>query len=401
MSEFTSSDQPAKKQQKVIRDVASLQGLPREEVRNLRAVSEVFEFRISRYYADLIDWNDPNDPLRRIILPQMNELESDFEFDPSQEQSSTPVHGLQHKYRTTALLLVNDVCAAYCRFCFRKRFTLSTSREQHIFPFEQRDFYEKETTFHVEEGLAYIAHRPTINNVLLTGGDPLMLSPTRLEPILRALREIPHVKIIRIGSKVPAFDPERLNNKLLDLLASYNTPYQKIYLIVHFNHQRELTALAMKRVDAMLRRGLVLCNQTPLLRGVNDNADELVALFNRLVELGIAPYYLFQCRPTKGNEQFQVSLQEGVQLVNTTRACLNGLAKRFRYVGSHASGKIEIIGQLGNSLVLRYHEAKHQEDENRLLAWPMQQPVYWFDDILQTNQCAYHTMKAPYGQTEL
>ncbi|HEU5380641.1 MAG TPA: KamA family radical SAM protein [Ktedonobacteraceae bacterium] len=385
MSERANAYAFKKRSLKVIRRVADIQELPREDVEKLQPVSEKFEFRVSEYYAKLIDWKNPDDPLRRIILPQVDELESDLDFDASHERDNTVVHGLQHKYSTTALLLVNDVCAAYCRFCFRKRFTLSTSKESHIFPSHQQNRYEKETAFDVQEGLEYIIQHPEINNVLLTGGDPLMLSITRLEPILQSLREIPHIKTIRIGSKVPAFDPERLNDRMLDMLASYSTPRQRIYLIVHFNHQRELTAVARERIDAMLRRGLILCNQTPLLKGVNNNVDELVALFSQLAESGVAPYYLFQCRPIRGNDRYQLSLQEGLHLVNATRARLNGLAKRFRYVGSHATGKIEIIGQMGDSLILRYHEAKYFADEDRLLAWPFHQSVYWFDDILREN----------------
>jgi KamA family protein len=365
---------------RVIRKIENVPGLTAQEKERLKPVAEQFEFRVSTYYANLINWSDPNDPLRRIVLPGENELDSNLEFDPSDEAANTIVHGLQHKYRTTALLLVNDVCAAYCRFCFRKRFTLSTSLDNHIIPANQIDREEKETTFNVEEGIRYIAQHPEINNVLLTGGDPLMLSPSRLEPIIQALHEIPHIKITRIGTKVPAFNPELITSAVLDMLAQYSQEQHRIYLMMHFNHQREITALVEQKIDQALRRGLIMCNQTPLLKGINDDALELTALLNRLVENGVIPHYIFHCRPTRGNESFMLSIQEGMRIVADTRANLSGLAKRFRYVGSHTSGKIELVGQIDDQIIMRYHEARHPEDEEALFSWPAHVPICWFDE---------------------
>jgi lysine 2,3-aminomutase len=373
----------------VIRTLANIAELEPHVRADLEPVLKVFEFRVSRYYADLIDWSNPDDPLRRIVLPERSELDSTLDIDASDEESSTRVRGLQHKYRPTALLLVNDVCAAYCRFCFRKRFTLATSTVDHIVPSRQElggggDAHnnEKETTFDIREGLEYISRHPEITNVLVTGGDPLTLSVRRLETIIKQLRGIPHVRTIRIGSKVPAFDPENVSDELLAMLRQYCSPDRRIYMMLHFNHQRELTPLACRKLDAILAHGLPACNQTPLLRGVNDSAAELVALHRRLADIGVVPYYVFQCRPTQGNEPFMLSLQEGLAIVNEAKAELSGLAKRFRYVGSHATGKIEIVGVMGDQLVLRYHEAKRVEDENRLFTWPVERRVTWFDEIL-------------------
>lgn len=366
----------------VIRTLADVPALDEETRRELAPVMRVFEFRVSRYYLDLIDWSNPSDPLRQIVLPDRRELDSTLEIDPSDEESNTHVHGLQHKYPPTALLLVNDVCSSYCRFCFRKRFTLATSRVDHIRGPGAEAVNEKETTFDIRLGLEYIRAHPEIDNVLVTGGDPLTLSVGRLEAIIRQLRSIPHVRTIRLGTKVPAFDPENVTDELLAMLRSYCSPETRIYMMVHFNHQRELTSLACARLEAILAHGLPACNQTPLLRGVNDNAVELSALHRRLADIGVAPYYVFQCRPTSGNERFIVSLQEGLDIVNGAKARLSGLAKRFRYVGSHATGKIEIAGVLGDQLVMRYHEAKSPQDENRIFTWPLDRPVFWFDDVL-------------------
>ncbi|HEU5376742.1 MAG TPA: KamA family radical SAM protein [Ktedonobacteraceae bacterium] len=376
------SNQQISRSSDVIRNIAHIKGIPVQTLQQLEPVTRLFEFRISRYYADLIDWTDPDDPLRQIVLPHSSEIESDLDIDASREVDNTPVHGVQHKYRPTALLLVNDVCSSYCRFCFRKRFTLSTSNKNHILPPGHQN-HDKETSFNIQEGIAYIAQHPEINNVLLTGGDPLMLSVTRLEPILKQLCEVPHIQTIRIGSKVPAFDPERLSNVLLDTLAHYNTPKQRIYLMLHFSHPRELTLLACQKLEALLSRRLILCNQTPLLRGVNDTPETLVALHVKLASVGVTPYYVFHCRPTYGNERFMISIQEGLQIVSAARAQLSGLAKRFRYVGSHSTGKIEIVGQLHDQIILRYHEAKDPENENKLFTWPVDQTAFWFDDMLR------------------
>ena len=368
----------------VIHNLTEIKGLNSEEIARLLPVTRQFEFRVSGYYAGLINWSDPDDPLRRIVLPTPGEIESELTLDPSSEAENTPAPGVQHKYGPTALLLVSEVCAAYCRFCFRKRFTLSSDINGHIQPVthQPQTHLTRETTFDVRPGLDYIQRHPEINNVLLTGGDPLMLSVGRLETILKGLRNLPQVKIIRIGTKIPAFDPERLTGPLLDMLAEYSTPTQRIYLMVHFNHPRELTSYTLSKLDECLKRGLIVTNQTPLLKGINDRVETLVDLFNRLAEAGVPPYYLFHCRPTKGNESFQVPVQCGVEIVNAARAQLNGLARRFRYLASHSTGKIEIVGRLDANLVLRYHEAKFPGDEGRLLAWPFERIIYWFDEVV-------------------
>ena len=366
----------------VIRTLADIPDLPSQTAQELAPVLKVFEFRVSQYYAGLIDWENPDDPLRRIVMPEISELDSLLDIDASDEESNTAVHGLQHKYRPTALLLVNDVCSSYCRFCFRKRFTLATSKADHILPPGHDYSNEKETTFDIRAGIEYISRHPEIDNVLITGGDPLTLSVGRLEAIIKQVRAIAHVRAIRIGSKVPAFDPQAITADILAMLSSYSSPDGRIYIMMHFNHQRELTALACQKITEIVHHGLTACNQTPLLRGVNDSSNELAALHRRLADVGVVPYYVFQCRPTRGNERFILSLQEGLQIVNGAKSQLSGLAKRFRYVGSHTTGKIEVVGVLADQLVLHYHEAKSVSDENRIMTWPMDRPVTWFDEIV-------------------
>src|SRR5690606_36614214 len=233
-------------------NIQQVQELAPEERDKLSAVTGEYVFRLSKYYHSLIDWEDPDDPMRHIVIPHPTELDEYGRLDPSDEAENYVAPGCQHKYGPTALLMVSEACASYCRFCFRKRLFKEDVQE---------------ASLDVSEGIRYIAAHPEINNVLLTGGDPLLLSVRRLDELLRALREIPHVKIIRIGSKVPAFDPESItgNGDLLAMLARHTRADARIYVMAHFNHPRELTPQAVAAVDALMQAGVTVVNQTPLL----------------------------------------------------------------------------------------------------------------------------------------
>ena len=201
--------------------------------RNLLApVTDKYQFRTNDYYQSLINWDDPNDPIHRIIMPDVFENMEWGELDASLEEDYTVAPGCQHKYSDTALLLVNDDCGAYCRFCFRKRLFMDENAE-----------VEK----NVSEGLIYIRAHPEITNVLLTGGDPLIMSTRRLREVFEQLRSIDHVQIIRIGSKMPAFNPFRISDdpELLEVFSQYSTPERRIYVMAHFNHPTELTEEAI------------------------------------------------------------------------------------------------------------------------------------------------------------
>jgi KamA family protein len=366
---------------RVIRHPSQIPAFPVERLRELEPVLREFQFRVSAYYAQLIDWHNPLDPLARIVLPDPDELVSMLDLDPSNEADNTPVTGLQHKYGPTALLLVTDVCAAFCRFCFRKRFTLSTaarSREVASGP----DGPRREATLDLAAAMDYIRRHPEITNVLVSGGDPLMLAPSRLEQVLAALRSIPHVQTIRIGSKVPAFDPDRITPELVSVLSSAGSSGARVYVATHFSHPRELTPQAHAAIDRMLAADVIPYNQTPLLRGVNDDVDVLVRLLGSLSDAGVAPYYLFQCRPVTGNERFTFSIQRGLALVTQVRPRLGGLAKRFRYIASHSRGKIEIVGINEGQIIFRYHQARDPQDDGRIFTCPADTPVFWPDDAV-------------------
>ena len=361
---------------KKIKYLTKLEQIPQltdKEREEMQKVNDRFVFRTNDYYQSLIDWDDPNDPIKRIIMPDTAELNEWGQLDASNEEKYTKVHGLEHKYTSTALLLVNEVCAAYCRFCFRKRLFMNENDE---------------VTKDISEGLEYIKNNKEINNVLLTGGDPLVLSTSKLEPIIQKLRKIEHVKIIRIGTKVPAFNPFRILNdpSLLEMFRKYSTNEKKIYVMAHFNHPRELTDKAVEGLNALMNSGVSLVNQTPLVKGVNDDPDVLADLFSKLSFIGVPPYYVFLCRPTLGNETYSVPIEKGYEIFEKARIRCSGLAKRARLVMSHESGKIEVVGMTEDQIFFKYARSANSKDNARFLAFFRNSNAAWFDDYKEASE---------------
>jgi len=350
-----------------ITKIDELDGLTDGEKLRLKAVTEQFPFRANEYYLSLIDWNDPDDPIRRLVIPDESELDLWGELDASCESEYTKVPGLEHKYNATGLLLINDVCGAFCRFCFRKRVFMG-----------ENDEVAKD----VSAGIEYIRRHDEITNVLLTGGDPLVMSTGRLGEIVQQLREIDHVKIIRVGTKMPAFNPWRILNdpQLPALVRKYSRFDRRMYFVVHFNHPRELTDAAIEGLAILRRAGAILVNQTPLIAGVNDDPHVLSELFNRLSYIGVPPYYVFQCRPTLGNRTYSVPLERAYEVFEQGRMNSSGLARRARFVMSHATGKIEIVGLTAENIHFKYLRAHFDEDNSRFLVFERNPHARWFDD---------------------
>jgi len=350
--------------------IISLEQVPQlkpEERKELKKVTRWFSFQSNDYYLSLINWQDPDDPIRRLIIPQIRELDEWGTLDPSSENLYTKAPGLQHKYRETALLLVSDMCGGLCRFCFRKRLFVNDSSE--VVP-------------DVTEALRYISNHQEITNVLLTGGDPLMLETGDLEPTVRKLREIDHVQIIRIGSKMPAYNPYRIidDPELLEMIRKYSTPEKRIYIMAQFNHPRELSEPAMEAVRLLQGSGAILMNQTPMIHGINDNPEVLSMLFKKLSFMGVSPYYVFQCRPAKGNRIFSVPLEEAYAIFEKARGMCSGLAKRARFVMSHKKGKIEVVGVDATHTYFRYNQAAEPADLGRFVVCERNPDACWFDD---------------------
>ena len=353
---------------KYVRRIDQVEQLPPDERERLRIVANEYVFRANDYYLGLIDWDDPADPIRQLIIPRDEELIDWGRLDASNEAAVTVARGVQHKYTDTVLLLCNEVCGAYCRYCFRKRLFMDENDE---------------ATNDVSEGLRYITEHPEVTNVLLTGGDPLLMSTRRLVEIFEALRAIPHVQIIRIGSKMPAFDPWRVlgNPDLQEAFRTYSTPEQRIYLMAHFDHPRELTSEAVAGIDACIRNGVVCVNQCPLVKGINDDPDVLAELFGRLSYIGCPPYYLFQGRPTAGNEPYEVPIVQGWEIFQEALRRGSGLARRARFCMSHASGKVETLAVDDAHIYLRYHQAKNPDDLGRFFVCRRDDEAYWLDQL--------------------
>jgi KamA family protein len=354
---------------KYLTRLSKIPQIPEAERERLAEVEKKFVFRVTDYYLELIDWNDPDDPIKQLIIPRAEELNAWGSLDASNEAQVTVAKGVQHKYADTCLLLCNEVCGAYCRYCFRKRLFMNDNDE---------------VSLDVSEGLAYISEHPEISNVLLTGGDPLLMAPKKLLAIIEQLREIPHVKIIRLGSKMPAFNPYVILDKpeLVEGLARLSRSDARIHLMAHFDHPRELTPAAREAMNRLIRAGVICVNQCPMIKGVNDDADTLAELYRELSFMGVTPYYIFQGRPTEGNEAYEVPIVRGFELFSKARTRVSGLAARARMCMSHETGKVEILAVDDDHIYTRYHRALNPEDAARFMIFRRDDKAYWLDQLV-------------------
>jgi KamA family protein len=357
------------KKVKYIDRIEKIKQLSEQEKWQLRAVTDKYRFRANDYYLSLIDWDDPQDPIRNLIIPHLHELEEWGHLDPSGEKNFTILPGLEHKYPSTVLLLVSNVCGGICRYCFRKRVFISTHGE---------------VLQDLPAAVEYIREHKEITNVLMTGGDPLVLSTNKLKRIVEAVMEIEHVRIIRLGTRMPAFDPYRVldDPELEQMIQECQRQGKQIYVMTHFNHPRELTAEARQAVKILHHAGAVLTNQTPLIRGCNADPLVLAELFRELSFAGVPPYYVFQCRPASGNKEYAIPIEEGYQIFEKAKSMVSGLAKRARFVMSHVSGKIEIVGLTAENVYMKYHRAAEEVDSGDFIIFPRNPEAYWFDDYL-------------------
>lgn len=354
-------------QPKYITDIGKITNIPETERETLKQITEKFVFRVNEYYLSLIDWSNPNDPIRKLVIPNKGELMEYGRWDASDEDTNYVVPGCQHKYHSTALLIVSEVCGAYCRYCFRKRLFRNDVNE---------------ATSDVESGLTYIASHPEINNVLLTGGDSLILATGKLRAIFQRLREIPHVQIIRLGSKIPVFNPMRIyeDEELLEAIRMFSSAQKRIYVMAHINHPREITPEAVRGFQALHNAGAIVVNQTPVLRGINDNPLVLSELLDKLSWAGVTPYYFFVNRPVAGNGEFVLPLAEVYDIVEKAKARTSGLGKRVRLSMSHTSGKIEILAIENGKAYLKYHQSRDGH-YGKFMILDCPKEASWFDDL--------------------
>ena len=284
-----------------------------ERLGELEAVAERYAIAISPAMAELVDRDDPNDPIARQFVPSGAELTTKPEelADPIGDLSHSPVEGIVHRYPDRVLLKAVHVCPVYCRFCFRREMVgpegLGTLSAEAL-----------------DKALGYIAEHTEIWEVILTGGDPLVLSARRLNEIMDRLAAIGHVKVVRFHTRVPVVEPERINAQMIGALKASG---KSTYLAVHANHPREFTEAARAACGRLANAGVVLLGQSVLLRGVNDDADTLVALMRAMVETRIRPYYLHHPDLAPGTSHFRLGIDEGQKLVAGLRGRISGLCQ--------------------------------------------------------------------------
>ena len=328
-----------------LEEIEAVLNLTDEERAGLSAPDK-FRVDITPYFISLIDPDDPDDPIRRQVIPLGREQQAFTAMmeDSLAEDRHSPVPGLVHRYPDRVLMLVTTQCASYCRYCTRSRIVGDPTQN-----FNRRDH---------EAQLDYLRRTPQVRDVLITGGDGLTLAPKLFESILRGLREIPHIEIIRIGSRVPVFLPQRIDDELCAMLEKYHP----LWINLHFNHPNEITPEVSRAVDKLTKAGLPVGNQRVLLAGVNDCVHIQRALVHRLVENRIRPYYLYQCDLVEGSGHFRTPVGKGLEIMEGLRGHTSGYAVPTYVIDAPGGGgKIPVmpnylISYSDHKVVLRNYE---------------------------------------------
>ncbi|MDO5301148.1 MAG: lysine 2,3-aminomutase [Tissierellia bacterium] len=317
-----------------------------EERKEIDEAGARFRWAITPYYASIMDPNDPKDPVRRQAVPAGLELNtaSYEQADPLHEDADSPAPGITHRYPDRILFLITDMCSMYCRHCTRRRFAggkdATISKEQ------------------IDKGLEYVRRTPQVRDVLLSGGDALLVSDERLEYVISELRKIDHVEIVRIGSRAPVVLPQRITDELIDMLKKYHP----IWLNTHFNTPREITPEAAAACAKLADAGVPLGNQSVLLRGINDSVKVMRDLVHGLVQMRVRPYYIYECDPSLGIEHFRTKVSKGIEIMEGLRGHTSGYCvPTFVVDAPGGGGKTPVmpnyvISQSPNKIVLRNYE---------------------------------------------
>ncbi|MDD4919632.1 MAG: lysine 2,3-aminomutase [Bacteroidales bacterium] len=317
-----------------------------EEEEGVQESLKMLRMAITPYYLSLIDPDDPDCPIRKQAIPTKKETyrsPADL-LDPLHEDEDSPVPGLTHRYPDRVLFLITDQCSMYCRHCTRRRFAGQKDHEA--------------TGDRIQECINYIARTPQVRDVLLSGGDPLTMSDTRLESIIARLRDIPHVEIIRIGTRTPVVCPQRITPELMTMLRKYHP----IWINTHFNHPNEVTATSRAACEMMADAGIPVGNQSVLLRGVNDCVHIMKDLVHKLVLMRVRPYYIYQCDLSMGLEHFRTPVSKGIEIIEGLRGHTSGYAvPTFVVDAPGGGGKIPVmptymISHAPGRMILRNYE---------------------------------------------
>lgn len=317
-----------------------------EEEEGVKKSLETLRMAITPYYLSRIDKDNPDCPIRMQAVPYVEELnQSPYDLlDPLHEDGDSPVPGLTHRYPDRVLFLITDMCSMYCRHCTRRRFA------------GQND--SQSPSDRIQQGIDYIARTPQVRDVLLSGGDALMVSDKMLESIIQRLRAIPHVEIIRIGTRTPVVCPQRITDDLVNMLKKYHP----IWVNTHFNHPDEITPETIEACERMANAGIPLGNQSVLLRGINDCVHIMRRLVHGLVKIRVRPYYIYQCDLSIGLKHFRTTVSKGIEIIEGLRGHTSGYAvPTFVVDAPGGGGKIPVmptylISQSPGKVVLRNFE---------------------------------------------
>ena len=348
--------------------------LSEDEEKVLREVVDNHPMNIPRYYLSLINEDDPNDPVRKLALPSKDELVvagsmGETTKDPYGDDKHNKGNGVLHKYPYSALIVATDYCSMYCRHCFRKAIV---------------GLPNDKTVENFQRAAEYVREHKEITNVIISGGDPLLINTRRIRKILESLVDIEHVTYVRIGTRTPVVYPMRFfDDDLLRCFEEFNK-HKPLYLPTHFNHANEITDMAKETVLRIRQTGVTVNNQAVLLEGVNDTAGDIEDLMNGLVSIGVNPYYLYQCMPvSRVRHHFQVPLKKGIDIVDEAKLRLDGYAKRFKFIMGHDIGKIEIVGRIDDKLILKQIHSRPEEPEkaSRMMVMALDDKAGWLDDM--------------------
>lgn len=340
-----------------IDDLKSVISITDDEQEGIKQCLESLRMAITPYYLSLIDLKNPNDPIRKQAIPTARELhksQADL-LDPLHEDTDSPVKGLTHRYPDRVLLLVTDMCSMYCRHCTRRRFAGQTDQ---AVPLSQ-----------IDACIEYVREHKEVRDVLISGGDPLANDDERLEHVIAKLREIPHVEIIRIGSRTPVVMPQRITPSLCNMLKKYHP----IWLNTHFNHPLEITEESKRACSMLADAGIPLGNQSVLLAGVNDCVFTMRKLVHKLVQMRVRPYYIYQCDLSVGLEHFRTPVSKGIEIIEGLRGHTSGFCvPTFVVDAPGGGGKTPvmpdyIISQTPKKVILRNFEGvitTYTEPEN-------------------------------------
>lgn len=331
-----------------IEQLEPLLNLTPEERRGCAFANQKLALAITPYFFNLIDRDDPDCPIRRQVIPREDEMfvAPDELLDPVGEDEHSPVPGLVHRYPDRVLFLVTDRCAAYCRYCTRSRL-VSNAQDYNFHP-------------EFEQGLRYIESHPEVRDVLLSGGDPLLLADRKLEYLLSRLRAIKHVEFIRIGSRIPVFLPQRITPELCDIFKKYGP----VWMSIHVNHPRECTEELKAACERLAFAGVPLGNQSVLLRGVNDDVDVMRRLIHRLLQMRVRPYYLYACDLITGSAHFRTDVRKGIEIIRGLRGHTTGYAiPQFVIDAPGGGGKVPInpeyiVRLTDDEIVFRNYEGR-------------------------------------------